>query len=137
MVSTRTFRAVIWTARVAYHLGAFPAVWDSSMSRWIVKYGPTIKIPCFTFLNFQLGKVFPCIYILLQALNMIYLVVVLNFLNPSDRDKIICWNLLLICLAVNFFILLEQVLHFENFCSWMNKFLTLDVQMRKSSVRRG
>ena len=128
MVSSNSFKPLIWVFTLGSYIGSIPASWDSTNFCIILKSEPNYSASTKT-RNWQ-NNIVPGIYLLLQFVHIVYLIVFLLFLEHSSIDLYMS-VFFLFCFIFATISQLHFFLYFEGLASLINSYLLLDLKIRK------
>ena len=126
----------IWALNLASLIRAIPAAWDPVNYCIVLKCGQSYGIPFCHLRTPRRGYILAGIYLLIEVLNILYLLFFLLFLEHSNMDLYISSILLAGFIFSTFVQLLLVFFNFEKFVHVMNAFLFLDLEIRKQKKRK-
>ena len=136
MVSSRSMKPFIWALSLLSFIRAIPATWGPINSCLVLKYGKSYQILFSHLRRPQGGFIWAGIYLLIQVLNILYLILFILVLEHSRMDLYIASFLLACFILATFVQLLIVFFNFEGFVSIINSFFILDLKIRKFNKKR-
>ena len=131
MVSSRSIKQVMWGINIGYFIGAVPATWDPINCYLVPKYGQSYRIPFCHLRTPRSGFIWAGAYLLIQVLNILYLLSYILFLEHSNMGLYIS-SFLLVCFLFSTFVqLLIICFKFDALLNCINSFFLLDLKIRK------
>ena len=127
-MSSNSLKPLIWILTLGSYIGSIPISWDAKNLCVRLKYVPN-RYSSNKIWNWR-NSIAPRIYLLLEVLNIIYLIVFLLFLEHSRIDLYLSL-FFLFCFLFGTSAQLQVCVHDEELVSLINSFLMLDLKIRK------
>ena len=131
MVSSGTMKPFIWALNLAFFVRAIPAAWDSINYCILLKCGKSYPIPFCHLRTPRSGYILAGIYLIIEVLNILYLILFIFLLEHSNMDLYISLFLLVSFIFGTFIQLLLVFFNLELLVNGINAILFLDLKIRK------
>ena len=132
MVSEKTLKLLEWAFGLAAFLKMLPGASSVKDHRGLHKFnlGRRVKIPYFSALTIFTSYIGPVIYILLQCINMSYVIFFIKLSDQSELETYLAF-LFLSAFSMSFVAQLNFLFFSEDMIRLINRFLLLDEKIRK------